>query len=948
MKQLICELCEGHDFQKVDGFFVCQSCGMKYSLEEAKKLMADTDSPTATTTPAPAKKAATPSNKEIIGNYLHLASVAIISNDFAEAELYASKVLEIQPTSAEAWFIKGKAAGWQSTLANLRFAETISSFVEASINTPASEQPVLHKKMGDEIKSLALSLIQTRMDHFVSWPNKDTVSSAINDIQTIIDTIKILKTSGIFFDITANFKPLPALIRQGTIKALDKTILPDYQCPYPTKYQFDEYISRIKLCIFLTESSIRIFESFMSPDDIIEQHKLLITLYDYFKNAKAYDWNYVSGVRSYYVCTSVKSEVIAEYNKKKCTSENVISKLTREIEEQKRQEEAKKRREEEEKRRREEQIKQQKESKEFWDSHSKEVEKLNEALKQARSIQTQLQYSSTPDEMKRRILNAYIENINKLLKTSVITSAFKTEFASCVQNIDTFFVQLHSMTKVEEQLQIALKKAREMQESTQLGPMRTNLLKSFIEKIEDLLYSRSHTGPFTLDEKSFLDSVDTFFEKMDEIGETEDLLQSALCKAKEIQHSAKTGLTQEKSLTQFITKVEFILNTNRSDPSITRSEIAFVQNINAFFEKLNIDAEYDDYIKKFDLIKKSEHLEKQRRELLSTLHEVAAYKKKKEERVSTIVGLFIILALFSFSSFIMALSEGWGAVLFVVSIVIGVIIFIAKVKFKSFKRKKSWNGIMKKILTFNRAVQDLNDIPPFELEIENSRKIKIPEMIPQSFVDSVFGKKAKQVTPKPVAKKTQPILTESESHPSTPMQTSTTKQELETEMQPTTIKSQEPIETPQVSSLVADAAPLQNTQAMQLENGVLTIGGFDAVSLRSIQEITVKIKIEKNVKTIPISSFSYWSKLTSVSVGENLETISSFAFFSCKKLKTVKLYRSTKCIMESAFKHCESLSDIYYDGTKKEWLAIEKGAEWDAGTGDYTVHCSDDVFKKGN
>lgn len=39
MKALVCELCDGNEFVKQDGFFVCQFCGTKYTLEEAKKLM---------------------------------------------------------------------------------------------------------------------------------------------------------------------------------------------------------------------------------------------------------------------------------------------------------------------------------------------------------------------------------------------------------------------------------------------------------------------------------------------------------------------------------------------------------------------------------------------------------------------------------------------------------------------------------------------------------------------------------------------------------------------------------------------------------------------------------------------------------------------------------------------------------------------------------------------
>ena len=39
MKRMICEICEGVEFVKEDGYFVCQGCSCKYSAEEAKQLI---------------------------------------------------------------------------------------------------------------------------------------------------------------------------------------------------------------------------------------------------------------------------------------------------------------------------------------------------------------------------------------------------------------------------------------------------------------------------------------------------------------------------------------------------------------------------------------------------------------------------------------------------------------------------------------------------------------------------------------------------------------------------------------------------------------------------------------------------------------------------------------------------------------------------------------------
>lgn len=43
MKVIVCEICDYTEFTKEDGFFVCQGCGCKYSRDEVKNLMRDSD-----------------------------------------------------------------------------------------------------------------------------------------------------------------------------------------------------------------------------------------------------------------------------------------------------------------------------------------------------------------------------------------------------------------------------------------------------------------------------------------------------------------------------------------------------------------------------------------------------------------------------------------------------------------------------------------------------------------------------------------------------------------------------------------------------------------------------------------------------------------------------------------------------------------------------------------
>lgn len=123
MKQLTCEMCGSTDMMKQDGVFVCQTCGTKYSVEEAKKMMVEGTVNVAGTVKV--------DNSEQIGKYMAMAQSAYESNNLLEAEQYCNKIIEIDPDDPDAWLLKGKAAGWQTTKQNNRIAEAAKCFSNA-------------------------------------------------------------------------------------------------------------------------------------------------------------------------------------------------------------------------------------------------------------------------------------------------------------------------------------------------------------------------------------------------------------------------------------------------------------------------------------------------------------------------------------------------------------------------------------------------------------------------------------------------------------------------------------------------------------------------------------------------------------------------------------------------------------------------------------------------
>lgn len=90
MKAMICEMCGGNNLVKEDGLYVCQSCGTKYSVEEARKLLGTVKV----------------DKSEDTQKLLILARRAREENNSENAEKYYDLVLQDEPNNWEASFFQ--------------------------------------------------------------------------------------------------------------------------------------------------------------------------------------------------------------------------------------------------------------------------------------------------------------------------------------------------------------------------------------------------------------------------------------------------------------------------------------------------------------------------------------------------------------------------------------------------------------------------------------------------------------------------------------------------------------------------------------------------------------------------------------------------------------------------------------------------------------------------
>lgn len=97
MKQMVCEMCGSTDLIKQEGVFVCQTCGTKYSVEEAKKMIIEG-------TVDVSGSSVKIDQSDELGNLYTLARRARNDNDHKKAMEYYNQILIKDPNNWEANF----------------------------------------------------------------------------------------------------------------------------------------------------------------------------------------------------------------------------------------------------------------------------------------------------------------------------------------------------------------------------------------------------------------------------------------------------------------------------------------------------------------------------------------------------------------------------------------------------------------------------------------------------------------------------------------------------------------------------------------------------------------------------------------------------------------------------------------------------------------------------
>jgi predicted Zn finger-like uncharacterized protein len=284
MKALVCEMCGSTDLIKQNGLFVCQSCGIKYSLEEARKMMIEG-------TVDVSGSVVRVDNSASIDNFFKMAKSAYESSNQKEAESYCNKIIEIEPENYKAWLLKGKAAGWQSTLANLRIEEAVNCFTKAVDNAPEDDVKRIKKEAADEIGRLSTALMKLCCDSFVRYPSDDSANSILQNLKLVqLYTLILFSKCGVKPD---GFKEnIATMINNAIVTAWQDHVLKDYtEDSHPSKFIWEQFKDRCFACIAIEQAAIDLSEDDDQAD--IQRYKNMIDITEELVKSKS--WTYSEG-----------------------------------------------------------------------------------------------------------------------------------------------------------------------------------------------------------------------------------------------------------------------------------------------------------------------------------------------------------------------------------------------------------------------------------------------------------------------------------------------------------------------------------------------------------------------------------------------------------------------------------------------------------------------------
>ena len=166
MKQLTCEMCGSTDLMKQDGVFVCQSCGCKYSVEEARKMMIEG---TVDVTGSTVKV----DTSAELANLYQIARRAKDDNNGENAAKYYDMILVKDPSSWEASFYVVYFKAMECKIAQIQSAgisvgnciDTVLKLIKDNV-ADRKEQKQAYAEVSTRVMLISSMLFNAAKNHY--------------------------------------------------------------------------------------------------------------------------------------------------------------------------------------------------------------------------------------------------------------------------------------------------------------------------------------------------------------------------------------------------------------------------------------------------------------------------------------------------------------------------------------------------------------------------------------------------------------------------------------------------------------------------------------------------------------------------------------------------------------------------------------------------------------
>ena len=144
--------------------------------------------------------------------------------------------------------------------------------------------------------------------------------------------------------------------------------------------------------------------------------------------------------------------------------------------------------------------------------------------------------------------------------------------------------------------------------------------------------------------------------------------------------------------------------------------------------------------------------------------------------------------------------------------------------------------------------------------------------------------------------------------------------------------------------------------SINIPDSVTSIGDCAFYNCYSLKNIVLPERIERigsgafeycrSIKEVHISDIAAWCAIDFEGVYANPLYFGATLYLNGELVTSLEIPDSVTSIGDYAFIGCGSLESITFQGSMKQWKAIDKESSWNYDTGSFTITCTDGVLDK--